>query len=310
MKNFLILTLIILVLGHIISAQILPELEKVKSIKLLESTRDDVRRILGDYKLKVSKQRDYEDAFETANAEIEVSYSNGKCKSEDEDFAGWNVPEWTITYVTVTPKNTLTSKEIGLNLTKFKKEQVYKNVSDLYIYHKLNEGIGYQVNKNGINEINFIPPKNKYPLLCSEKEAKKAYSNKSWFIVPLKERVVIMDYFGPPADVENLIISVPEITASCSSSNSKSCSDGVKIITVFTIASNPQNDMLTYNYQVSGGKILNYGDSSHPSEKALWDLSGVKPGTYTITAASDNGCGFCGKMMTKTVIVKECPDCN
>jgi hypothetical protein len=34
-----------------------------------------------------------------------------------------------------------------------------------------------------------------------------------------------------------------------------------------------------------------------------WDLSGVYPGSYTIAAGVDDGCGICGKTQTKTVTV-------
>jgi hypothetical protein len=95
-------------------------------------------------------------------------------------------------------------------------------------------------------------------------------------------------------------------------------------IRVQTIATDPENTLI-YSYAVTGGKIVatDGTDTSKFSvkventytmftekkpedgEKVIWDLSGVKPGTYTITAAVDDGCGFCGKTMTKTVIVKE-----
>ncbi len=35
-------------------------------------------------------------------------------------------------------------------------------------------------------------------------------------------------------------------------------------------------------------------------------MSGVRPGTYTITVGVDDGCGICGKTQTKTIEVKEC----
>ena len=38
-------------------------------------------------------------------------------------------------------------------------------------------------------------------------------------------------------------------------------------------------------------------------------MSGVRPGSYTITAGVDDGCGICGETKTQTVEVKECPDC-
>ena len=37
-----------------------------------------------------------------------------------------------------------------------------------------------------------------------------------------------------------------------------------------------------------------------------WDLSGVAPGTYTITAGVDDGCRICGKTKTRTLTVAEC----
>lgn len=47
---------------------------------------------------------------------------------------------------------------------------------------------------------------------------------------------------------------------------------------------------------MTGGKIVGQGPN------VIWDLSGVEPGTYTITAGVDDGCGVCGK--TKTMEIK------
>ena len=41
-----------------------------------------------------------------------------------------------------------------------------------------------------------------------------------------------------------------------------------------------------------------------------WDLTGVAPGTYTITTAVNDGCGICGKTDTRTITVEECRDCR
>jgi hypothetical protein len=72
---------------------------------------------------------------------------------------------------------------------------------------------------------------------------------------------------------------------------------------VTTTAVDPENDVLTYNYTVSGGRIVGTGAS------VSWDLSGVQPGSYTITAGVDDGCGICGKTETRTITIRECPDC-
>ncbi len=71
-----------------------------------------------------------------------------------------------------------------------------------------------------------------------------------------------------------------------------------KQIKVKTIAADPENDVLTYSYTVSGGKIIGKG------AECIWDLSNVPIGTYTITAGVDDGCGPCGKTVTKSVVVK------
>ena len=71
-----------------------------------------------------------------------------------------------------------------------------------------------------------------------------------------------------------------------------------KQIKVKTVAADPENDILTYVYNVSGGKIIGGG------AEVIWDLSNAFKGTYTITAGVDDGCGVCGRTVTKTVIIK------
>lgn len=72
-------------------------------------------------------------------------------------------------------------------------------------------------------------------------------------------------------------------------------------VKVSTTAVDPDNDVLIYDYSVNGGRIVGQGAN------VFWDFSGInKPGTYTLTAGVDDGCGVCGKVMTKTVEVKEC----
>jgi hypothetical protein len=70
-------------------------------------------------------------------------------------------------------------------------------------------------------------------------------------------------------------------------------------IRVKTVAVDPENDVLTYNYSVSAGKILGSGAN------VIWDLTGVLSGTYTITAGVDDGCGLCGRTQTRTVVIKQ-----
>nr|HQU86838.1 hypothetical protein [Pyrinomonadaceae bacterium] len=106
-----------------------------------------------------------------------------------------------------------------------------------------------------------------------------------------------------PADVTNVSLSQTEITANCVS-NSSVCADSKRTLEISTTAVDPEDDVLIYSYTVSGGKIIGQG------AKVVWDLSGVKPGIYTIVVGVDDGCGVCGKTITQEIKVIECPNCN
>lgn len=108
-----------------------------------------------------------------------------------------------------------------------------------------------------------------------------------------------------PANVDSVSLSDNVITLPCPAGKkprSGSCEDN-KTISVATKASDPENDVLTYNYTVSGGRIIGQGAN------VSWDLSSAQPGTYTITTGVNDGCGVCGRTDTQTITVKEC-DCT
>ena len=108
-----------------------------------------------------------------------------------------------------------------------------------------------------------------------------------------------------PANVTGLTLSDNEIVLGCpadSTAPEGQCSDSTSV-TVTTTAVDPENDVLTYNYTVSGGRITGTGAN------VTWDLGGVQAGTYTITSGVDDGCGLCGQTKTETVKVVPCPNC-
>ena len=116
----------------------------------------------------------------------------------------------------------------------------------------------------------------------------------------------LVDIPNLPPNVTNLTVSDSEVTLPCpagSTSASGGCNDSTSV-TINTTAVDPEGDVLTYNYTVSAGHIVGTGAS------VSWDLSGVAPGSYTVTAGVDDGCGICGKTMTQTVAIVNCPDCR
>ena len=78
------------------------------------------------------------------------------------------------------------------------------------------------------------------------------------------------DIINKPANVDSVDLTATVITLPCrpgTSSKSKSCGDSPKTIGVTTHASDPENDVLTYNYTVSGGRVVGTGAN------VTWDLS-------------------------------------
>lgn len=113
----------------------------------------------------------------------------------------------------------------------------------------------------------------------------------------------LVDIENKFANVTNLTVSDTTITLPCPAgfvpADGATCNDATTV-TVTTTAVDPENDVLTYNYTVSGGRIVGTGAN------VSWDLSGLQPGTYTITAGVDDGCGLCGQTQTRTVTVENC----
>ena len=113
------------------------------------------------------------------------------------------------------------------------------------------------------------------------------------------------DIENQAANINSVNLSTNVIKIGCPDgyrSQSGGCADS-RTVSVSTSASDPEGDVLTYNYTVSGGRVVGTGAN------VQWDLSGAGKGTYTITTAVDDGCGVCGKTNTQTVKIEECNDC-
>jgi len=77
----------------------------------------------------------------------------------------------------------------------------------------------------------------------------------------------------------------------------------IGLINVKTFVRNPKNKPLSYEYKVSGGKIIGQGD------KVVWDLTGIRPGTFTITASIKGKGRISAETKTLSVEVSNC-DCH
>jgi len=75
-------------------------------------------------------------------------------------------------------------------------------------------------------------------------------------------------------------------------------------VNIFTEFFDPDNDVVTFNYKVSGGKIIGQG------ARVTWDVTGLAPGTYTIIAGVNDGAGICGQIKKQKLEILECDTCR
>ncbi len=280
----IVLLTVLLFSGSIVAQFPSDVVNEVRKIKLLESTRDNVKQIL--YQYEASDDGRYSQTFSNGDVNIEIEYSSGSCTEdpdEDGDADAWKLNEWIVTRIQIDWDEPVSLEAVGIGLSKLKKEQVYRDDPDRNLYHDKAKGIAVEVSEDVVDRIIFFPPSNKSKNLCKNATAlRKFYSGESWFTRKLEDRSG--ETHCTVASVTDLQLSSTELLATSG-----------RTVSVDTIATDPENDVLTYGYTVSGGQII--GKGPH----VTWDFTGVAPGTYSITAAVDDGCGFCGRTITKTV---------
>lgn len=187
------------------------------------------------------------------------------------------------------------------NGTKFKQENYQK------AHYTHNKGLKFNIlalqfaeNKTGNNSDFAEPSPSPPPKSTHEKNRNVFEKIYDWFIGLFKKKKKLKP--NKPADVTSLSFSKKTITLPCPSGtqpNDGACSDD-QSVQVRTTAIDPENDVLAFNYKVSGGRIIGQGAN------VTWDLSGVRPGTYTITARVDDNQGTFGKTVTETIAVENC----
>lgn len=292
MKDFFLFAILILTINISSFAQSLSyELDKIREIKMLESTREDVKRILTEYEHDADEYEYYSQDFSTKNVEIEITFAKGDCSDNAEK---WNVPEWTVTKIEITTEDKIKIKDFGFDFSKYNKETEEDNLPEFYRYHNEDEGIIFEIRNDEVSEIIIYPTESKFGSLCNNETTEEIISGEKKISDLIYEPI----YCPPPARVTNITLSSNEIISCKKSAKNKKCSENNAKISVMTEANDTENDQLVYNYTVSAGKIIGSG------EKVVWDLSGAAPGEYTITAGVDDGCGICGETKTQTVEVK------
>ena len=300
MKNLTLLIIFYLTSGIFAYAQSpFPELDKIKNIKLLESTREDVKKIFDD------DEESEGDKYVTGNMYIYFFYSEGDCSDEVEE---WNVPEDAVIEIHVIFKDAEKPQTLKIDLSKFDRIKTDEE-DDVYTYYDKQKGVNYFVYKGKIGSIKLIPSDKNSPALCNNNNFRQFNLDSEWFRNKLRDRpLATTGELDSYVNVKDLILSRSEVILDCAASTStksKIKPGNAEIVVKTKSTANESDDDLVYEYKISAGKIVGRGAN------VTWDLSGVEPGKHTITVSIDNGgCNVCGTTRTQEVFVKASPDCQ
>lgn len=121
-----------------------------------------------------------------------------------------------------------------------------------------------------------------------------------------KNTVYTAHYNCPPV-ITAINLNKTEIFTKASNTENAEENESQKV-KVYIDHTDAENDVVTYDYKVSNGKIIGQGAN------VVWDLSGTQIGTYTITVCLDDGLGCdlegAKNKLTKEISVIECPNCK
>lgn len=289
-KFFAILFFTSIMCGLAFAQNSYPEIEIAREIKLLRSTHQDVIRIMAEFDRDKDDDRDDYQEFRSDRAKVIVYFSTDECPNEQ-----WNVSKQTATKVEISFDEATKPEDLGLNLSAFKKRLEDEEYPEDYAYYNENAGIVIFIYDNEVSKVILHPSKKQTGYLCVNEGNAEILSGKMSFTDEVLQTTGFCDAPNFPVDVTNLDLK-PNGVFGCKDEN---CADAKKEISVRTTAVDPENDVVTYDYTVSGGKIVGSGF------EVVWDLTGVAPGIYSIRAGANDGAGIIGETKGQKILVKE-----
>jgi hypothetical protein len=279
MRCFASIIFIFIAVGFLYAQNLSEDIAKARSIRLLEANANEVVGLIGTS----SPFENSPEMFSRESSQLKVSYSTGQCTT-DEAFgvvpSDWNIDAGKVVTVDVIPREKVKLEQLELGAVKLQSEQLYRGIDDYRIYYNKAEGIAVVTFDEYVDEIQFFPAKSSYSRLCNDKKIRSYYSKAGWKRDPRPKMICIL---------RNQYANVVDVTLTQTSD---------RFFEIKTTAIDPENDVLTYNYKASAGRIQGNGS------KVVRDLTSVPTGNYTITVGVDDGAGIVGKVVTRTVTVK------
>jgi len=194
----------------------------------------------------------------------------------------WDVGEYKVTEIDISPWDNVELGDLGMDIRNFRNERLYRSHKNIRILHNKDVGIAIEVHGTRVRQVFLFPSRKNISLLCNNDFLRKFYLGNKWRrYSEEKQMIVDLNY---PANVTDLQVTRLE--------------GEDRKFQIQVTAVDSENDVLTYNYGISNGKIFGMG------AKVIWDLSSAAPGAYKITAGVDDGCGICRRIISKIVTIK------
>jgi len=144
-------------------------LKKMKQIKLLSDSYEDVVKILGE-PVEDGIEKDTSEYFDFREGRMSVSFEPGNCG--DGMIEGWKVPKYTVIEVNFFPDEWIDPKKLNVNFKGFTAKSIHEGREGIeYVNDEL--GIDYTVKEGKIQDITFRPAKKYDYLRCKEEDVKQ-----------------------------------------------------------------------------------------------------------------------------------------
>jgi len=183
MKKIILSFILLLFSANLVLAKDPVWLQKMKQVKLLSDTYEDVVRIMGKPD-DGTTEREYAEYFDLKEGRMFVLFEMG-CRVTQESngkLSGYKVPEYTVVELSFSPEKNISPKKSFINLSGFTKIPVkyaddysdgatpddHRRAPFLFEYRNDDLGIYYFEEFGKISDISFYPAKQFDNLLCSE----------------------------------------------------------------------------------------------------------------------------------------------
>lgn len=142
--------------------------KKIQQIKLLDTTYDDVIKIVGK-PVDGTTEKELAEYFDLKEGRVFVGFASGLCIITPDNGGkpmGWKVPEWTVITVSFTPNKPFNPKRLPFDRPGFRKYPV-SDVPGGFVFENDESGISFGTNRKGkVDDVSFDPPSRFDNLRC------------------------------------------------------------------------------------------------------------------------------------------------